>query len=261
MTTFSLRRYFSATAAVLIVGLLGTSAIFAQPNESTTRPARPGQGPGGREPGMMVRMLRERLDKLDLSADQKKQIDGILSDTESQMRKIMQESRSTTQEDRRDKIRTVMQDLREKIGGVLTDEQKQKLQEEMDKLRASGGGQMNPLNRLRDNLDKLGLSDDQKTKATAVVDDAQKKQNDMRDQIENGNGDPQQIQEKRQQLREDVQKKLAEILTQDQQDKLRDLMQAGGPDGPPGEGGPDSGQRPNARPGAGQQNAKPPADN
>jgi Spy/CpxP family protein refolding chaperone len=231
-----------AMAACLAMGVLGTAALHAAPGD-TTQPARP--GPGGREPGMMLKMLHERLDKLDLSADQKKQIAQIMSDTEAQIKQTMQETRGASQDDRRQKFQGILSDLREKIGGVLTDEQKQKLQEEMAAARASNGGQANPLNRVRENLDKLGLSDDQKSKANAVLDDAQKKMTDIREQLENGNGDRQQVQEKGQAIRDDVKSKLADILTKEQQDKLHDLMEAqGGPGqgaGPTGERGPAKG--------------------
>jgi len=207
-------------AACLAMGVLGTAAVHAAPS-ATTQPARP--GPGGREPGQFLKMLHERLDKLDLSADQKKQIAEIMSDTEAQIKKTVQETRGDSQDDRRQKFQTILGNLREKIGGVLTDEQKQKLQQEMAAARANGGPG-NPLNKLRENLGKLGLSDDQKSKANTVVDDAQKKMTDMRDQLENGNGDRQQVQEKGEAIRDEVKSKLAEILTKEQQDKLHDLM-------------------------------------
>jgi Spy/CpxP family protein refolding chaperone len=228
-------------AACLAMGVLGTAAIHAAPG-STTQPARP--GPAGREPGQMLKMLHERLDKLDLSADQKKQIAQIMSDTEAQIKQTMQETRGGSQDDRRQKFQTIMGDLREKIGGVLSDEQKQKLQQEMAAARAGNGGQANPLNRVRENLDKLALSDDQKSKASAVLDDAQKKMTDIREQLQNGNGDPQQAQEKGQAIRDDVKNKLADILTKEQQDKLHDLMEAGGGPGPGSDASPNGARRP-----------------
>ena len=230
-----------AMAACLVMGVLGTAVIHAAPGD-TTRPTRP--GPGGREPGSMLKMLHERLDKLDLSADQKKQIAQIMSDTEAQIKQTMQETRDAGQDNRRQKLQTIMGDLREKIGGVLTDEQKQKLQQEMAAGRAGNGGQANPLNRVRENLDKLGLSDDQKSKANGVLDDAQKKMTDIREQLQNGNGDPQQAQEKSQVIRDDVKSKLAEILTKEQQDKLHDLMEAGGGPGPGSDATPNGARRP-----------------
>jgi Spy/CpxP family protein refolding chaperone len=224
--------------------MLGTAVVHAAP-DATTQPTRP--GPGGREPGQFLKILHERLEKLDLTADQKKQIAEIMSDTEAQIKQALQETRGASQDDRRQKLQPIMSGLREKIGGVLTDEQKQKLQQEMAAARASNGGQANPLNRLRDNLDKLGLSEDQKSKANAVLDDAQKKMTDMREQLENGNGDRQQVQEKGQAIRDEVKSKMAEILTKEQQDKLHDLMEA---QGGPGPGGGPTSERGPARGGA-----------
>jgi Spy/CpxP family protein refolding chaperone len=213
--------------ACVAVGLCTTAALHAAPgDEPTSRPARFGQGPGpaGREPGFMLKILRERLDKLDLSADQKKQIDQIFADAEPDFKKAIQDTQGQSRDQRMEKMRGLFSEFREKVAGVLTEEQKQKLQKEMADLRASNGGQANPLNRLKENLEKLGLSDDQKSKALGVVDDAQKKMTEMREQIENGNGDRQQVQEKGQQIRQEMQGKLAEILTQEQQDKLRSTM-------------------------------------
>ena len=177
------------------------------------------RAPDDRSPVSCSKCCASGLDKLDLSADQKKQIDQIFTDSEADFKKAIQETEGQSREQRQEKMRGLFSEFREKIGGVLNEEQKQKLQQEMASLRASNGGQANPLNRLKENLDKLGLSEDQKNKALGVVDDAQKKMTDIRDQIENGNGDRQQVQEKTQQIRQDMQSKLGEIFTQDQQDK------------------------------------------
>ena len=107
--------------------------------------------------------------------------------------------------------------LREKVAGVLTDEQKQKFRE----MGPAGGGLGRPggpggpemLGRLRENLDKLDLSADQKTKVSALMDDAQKKADALRAEMDNGNADRQQLMEKGMQMREDMRSKLTDIAT------------------------------------------------
>jgi Spy/CpxP family protein refolding chaperone len=225
---------------VLVVALGMPTVVHAADTPAATRPARgirPGAG-GPRDPGQMLKMQRQRLEELKLSEDQKKKLDEIYASAEGDFKKALEETRDANPQERRERIGPVLMGLREKITGVLTDEQKQKLREMGPGLGGGPGGPggMNPLPRLRENLEKLDLSAEQKPKVVAVLDDAQKKADALRAEMENGNADRQQLMEKGTQIREETRSKLEEILTAEQKGKLRGMMQQEGP-GPGGPGG------------------------
>jgi Spy/CpxP family protein refolding chaperone len=212
----------------LSAGLLVTAgSVRAADDKPTTRPQRPFQQ-GNRDPGMMLKMQRQRLDQLDLTADQKKKLDDIYASAEGELK-------DSAPQDRREK----MMAIREKTMAVLTDDQKKKLEQMGPRFgggQGTGTGPRNPVQHIRDNLDKLNLTSEQKPKVTAVLDGAEKKIDAMRAEMENGNADRQAMMKKGQEIREETRTKLAAILTSEQQEKLRSIMEAdrGGPGGPGG---------------------------
>jgi Spy/CpxP family protein refolding chaperone len=233
--------YCLVLAAALAAPTFVVHAADAPP--PATRPARgfrPG-GPGGpRDPGQMLKMQRQRLEELNLNDDQKKKLDEIYASAEGDFKKALEETRDASPQERREKIGPILFGVREKVMGVLTDEQKQKFREMGPGFGGRGGpggpGGMNQVGRLRENLDKLDLTAEQKPKVAAVLDDAQKKGDALRAEMENGNADRQQLMDKGMQIRDEVRTKLDEILTPEQKEKLRGIMQQEGP-GPGGPGG------------------------
>jgi len=87
------------------------------------------------------------------------------------------------------------------------------------------------LGQLQENLAKLDLTEDQKSKIKSLLDDTRQKLTELREQA--AKDEKINPREKLRTVMGDARAKLQEILTPDQQEKLRDLMQAGSPDPKP----------------------------
>jgi Spy/CpxP family protein refolding chaperone len=114
--------------------------------EEKLQQLRPGQGggPGGGGQGgmMMFERLENAVKQLDLSDEQKQQVEKIVADA----KKKIQESREKIQngadpQQVREEVRQASMDVREQLMGVLTPEQQQKLRES---LRPQGNGPGGP---------------------------------------------------------------------------------------------------------------------
>jgi Spy/CpxP family protein refolding chaperone len=116
-------------------------AAAPPPGDQPDRPERPGGERGGppREPGGMLERFRERVDELNLSAEQKTKIDGIVEKAKTDLKAAMAKAAdATSPEERRDAIREVMEPAREAIMNALDETQREKLRETMR--NAFGGG-------------------------------------------------------------------------------------------------------------------------
>src|SRR5438270_13195118 len=104
-----------------VIALASTSiraADDAKPDKAppaTTRPARPGPAGGLRDPSQLLKFQRERLNQLDLTADQKKKLDEIYSSTEADFKKALDEAKSDAPQERRQKVAPILISLREKV--------------------------------------------------------------------------------------------------------------------------------------------------
>lgn len=198
-----------------------------KPAEAT--PARP-QG-GRMTPAQILKMQRERLDRLNLTDDQKKKLDEIYADAEAELKK--------TAEGDRQALATAMTTVREKTRAVLTDEQKTNLPAGPAAAGGpgtAGGPITNVIERLEKSLDKLDLSADQKTKTAPVVADAKKKFEELRSQLQSG--DRAAMREKFKTTMDETRDKLKDILTPEQAAKLKADLEtmrpgAGRPGRPP----------------------------
>ena len=128
---------------VLLISLL-TMAVSAL--------AQMGQGPGSGHGGMGHPMMsvddrvNELVKQLSLSGDQKEQVRGILQEQQDQMKQLMQDS-STSRQDKMSKMRSIHQASNGKIRDLLSDDQKkkfddylQKQQQRMQQHRGQGPG-------------------------------------------------------------------------------------------------------------------------
>jgi thiol-disulfide isomerase/thioredoxin/Spy/CpxP family protein refolding chaperone len=253
------RKEFKYWAAVMgvIFAVLVVGSIRAQP---ATQPGggRPGNG-GAQRGQFVVERFRQALANIDLTPEQKSKVDGILNQTLDDIQAMPQD---LPQDERRQKMQTVLSDVREKVRAVLTDDQAAKLRENMQNQRppngggGGGGGRFNPggppggpgqrgmgnapaaqesndgpirvqatLERLNESLATLDLSPDQKTKVRAIVDDNTKQITDLRDQMFAGAIQPNDAREQLPKLFASMRDQLADVLTTDQQLKLRDAIQ------------------------------------
>ena len=205
----------------LAMGLAALPARAEDPKpveKPAETPAARGQS-GRPDPAQMLRMQRERLDQLTLTADQKKKLDEIYATAEADLKKAGDGDRQA--------LATAMTDIREKVAAVLTDEQKAKFQAARAAGGAGGAGGAitNVVDRLEKSLEKLDLTADQKTKVKPVLEDARKKFEELRSQLQSG--DRAAMREKFKTAMDDTRDKLKEILTPEQAEKLKADIEAG----------------------------------
>jgi hypothetical protein len=101
-----------------------------RPNRPGEQSDRPDGARRGRDPGDMIKRLRDNLPELKLSDDQKQKVDSLLSDTEKKITDLRTEAEKQAQETRA-KFREAFESNKQKLDSILTDDQKKKLQELM----------------------------------------------------------------------------------------------------------------------------------
>lgn len=225
-----------AFGAPLAVGQERTRPERARP---TSRPALQAKNQKNQQnPGAMAQRLRQSVDQLDLTADQKTKVTAILDKAEAEFRTLQAEWQKTPPEppQRMTQIRDLMDQARKDLMAELTDAQKSLLREKMQQggatSRPAGAGQP-LLGALRDAVQQLELSPEQKEQVRSLFQEQQNKIQELRQQAGNAGGD---AREKIRELMQSAREKLQEILTPDQQQKLRELMQQQmGKQGPAGE--------------------------
>ena len=184
----------------------------------------PGGGGGARNPAQTVEQLQTSVMALDLKDDQKTQLQAIFKDAGEKAKTLAGEVEGLQGRERAEKMNAFRTELREKVNGVLNDEQKQALRKNMATQQAK---QMT--DRYRRTLGELGLSDDQKTKAEAVLAESEKKMIDAAPQA--GQGRPGQGGGRGGpfgEISRDTREKITALLTPEQKTKFEEAMPQGG---------------------------------
>ena len=221
--------------------------INLRAEEPSTRPAAGGPGAAARgarrmgpPPGQLIEQFRTIAKDLNLTDEQNATIEAALK-TAAEAFKTLRDDGTIDPRDRRTRAEEIFGTMRKEIAAALTEEQRQTLREKMNQLRPPGGQRRGgegpppttrpgPLGeRLQQSLAKLDLSDDQKKKVEGVLADAKKQGEELREGLMAGD---EQAREKIGAIMMDVRRELGEILTQEQREKLREMMP------PPGEGVP-----------------------
>lgn len=209
--------------------------------ERPARPERPGQPPRPERPGPQQapnpvhRLEGARKAVLEMATEeQKPKIEAVFAEALKKAQALKEEL-DQNPENRREFGRKMMQintELREQLAQILTDEQKAKLEQAFPGRPGdgpgpgAGPGPGGPIaimgQRLEENLAKLDLNQQQKEQI-------RKLQEDLRQQLEKVRqetpGDRQAMQAKARELMSQMRPKLREILTPEQAQKLRELMQ------------------------------------
>jgi hypothetical protein len=196
----------------------------AQQQRRRNRGQGGGQGFGGNNPARTVEQYQTLVNELNLSADQKSKLDAIFKESGEKAKTLATEVESLQGRERREKVMAFTGEMRDKVNGVLSDEQKQTLRKNMATRQAQQMTQ-----RYRRATADLGLSEDQKTKVEAVLTDAEKKLTEAMAQAEPGSGQgggrgrggP------FGEITQSTRDKINEILTPEQQEKLRETMRQG----------------------------------
>ncbi|HEY7086823.1 MAG TPA: deiodinase-like protein [Tepidisphaeraceae bacterium] len=122
------------------------NAPAAQPAAAGGAPAMAGESPATQpamiaiaRPGVFVERLRNAIQGMDLTKEQRDKVDDILLDTRGQFQRIRSEANGNM-DSAREKMRPVAQDMHQKILDVLTPEQRDKLHEAMENAADQPGG-------------------------------------------------------------------------------------------------------------------------
>lgn len=226
---WSLGILFSLALALPATSTLGQTAGNGQPRTQRERAAT-----GDQRGGNLMRAIdgiRSLLLTLNLTDDQKGKAEGILLDLRDTLQKTLQDP-NVELRDKMIAIRSAVQSTQTQIRDLLDKDQKTSFDAGMDKLRAellSGRGGMQLVDRLERAMETVDLTDEQKPKVRAIIDDAIEKLKAIRDDARI-DADPANIRAKAQQLREEIHGELSQILTPDQFTKLRAALNAGRPE-------------------------------
>lgn len=217
-------------SAALVLGAIALTAARAEdpPNNSPSdqKPAGTDVPPRPQNGGLQFAMLqrvRKAVDELKLSDEQKAKIDKIFATAESELK----EARDSANGDRQaiaQKARETFNKLRTDLLPLLDEDQKQQLREKLQTAAQRGG---DLVTRLRGAMEKLKLTDDQKKKVRDLFEDVGKQARDLRDKAQAGDQD---ARDKFRTLMQDTRQKLGDILTEEQRQKLQDLLRPSGPD-------------------------------
>jgi len=218
------------------VVLICSSVTFAAPASAPAEGGRAGGGGANARPMLMLERARSTLDALDLSADQKAKVQAALDDARQQLMSLRDQLQSMDRQQRVEKVREVLSGARQKIEDALTPEQKAEFQKKMNEARAAGAGgagggdsaagRAGMLDRMRSIVEKLDLSEEQRTKVNAVLDATKAKLQGLADEK-----DGETRQSKFAETMRDTREQLAQILTPEQRQSLRDRMQESAGDG------------------------------
>lgn len=210
----------------------------AQPNPPAQQQAKPPQpgngqppppgapGPGGPRRGFnpldMLKHYRDQFENVELTDDQMAKIDKFLETAEKNVKDLA----ASNDPDSRREMFQAMRTLDDDVQSILTDQQKQALRVQRQKMMFEQFTKpyKDP---------KLKLSDDQQKKVTEILDAARKKM----EAAATAGGDPRQQMMATFQMMGDLRKQVSAILTPEQQALLPQFGPPGGRRGPGGPGG------------------------
>jgi len=199
-------------AALLIAASIGYRSISYADTTTYTNP------PPSESPSASLAVPGELLKQLDLTYDQKTQIGKILAGAKTQTDSIKADT-TLTADQRNTKLQQVRKDTLTSIIQILTPDQQAKLKQLVAERTKEGPGRF---------FSRLDLTDAQKDQINTIV-------TGVRSKTDAINADttivPDQKKAKLQELRRDTIKSVMDVLTPDQQAKLKSLVDKGNASG------------------------------
>ena len=180
-------------------------------------------------PGAFLERLHEEMDKLQLNDEQKAKVEQLVTSGRENIRKLIEQAKADGKPESREAVRAAIEKLRQDVLAVLSDEQKAKLKEMIEKNRPTtrpGTGAM--ADRFKANLAKLDLSEQQKESIEKVAADTKAKVDAI---LQEAGGKTQGLREKIQPVLEAAREQIKSILTPEQFEKLKQLQEAQRPGG------------------------------
>jgi|GEM_PF-4339558 len=210
-------RPFAVSVLLVLAGICSAAgrATAADEPRPRQRAVAAAQNPAAR-----LAELRERLLKL-VTDDQKPKVLELLEKARKQIDAIRDEIEKNPdlRATARERAQQVFQTLREELAAILTPEQQQKAWE----LAGQGMQRANQLlQRLGDGIRQLDLTEDQKQQLFTLREQLREKIQDLR---QAAGGDRQAAARKLREIGQDLRSQLQQILSPEQQEKLRKLME------------------------------------
>jgi len=234
------RRIWTAMLFATLAPCALALAADAPPTPPTPAPeTRPNAAGNGAGAGALLERFVGKLDSLNLTPDQKTKIDALVDKAKEDFKALQADSQNLEPREKLQKFGARFKQLKEDIAAVLDPSQKEQFEKLTPAAGQGGGagagagaGAGNIVQRIKEAIDKLDLTPEQKPKVEAVLEDLKTKMADLRAQVQSGTSRDE-IRQKAQAIREESRAKLMEILTPEQQAKLHELMQPQG--GAPGQ--------------------------
>jgi Spy/CpxP family protein refolding chaperone len=189
--------------------------------------AHRGAGGAGLRPALRAEQIREALARIELSPEQREKMDGALRELQDVREKARSGGVNTEEGEARQ--REAFQKFEKTAREVLTPEQQRQL--EADLLR--GGGERRPGGRrgggqfggmVQRALTELEMTSDQKRRLEEVLAKYRGEAQRMGTEMQQG-GDPEQMRERMQSLRQRLEADVMAILTPQQQEKYRQIVE------------------------------------
>ncbi len=246
--------------------LLATTILILLASTGLVAPAQTSGGtPITRDPAALLNRIKAVAQQLDLTPDQKTQIDTFFKQSADDLHSAATDLQNASADEKTQRYREILSDLRQQVADVLTPDQRAQLAQKLQALRDSttapaesgtpaatppvtptpGKGQggfgkngkggaglgMRLLDAWKTNLAQVGLNADQQAKVDGLLSDGKQQIDSLRADVLNGSLDRDAARQKARTIFLTIHSKLGDILTPDQQDQLRQLMQQSAPTG------------------------------
>ena len=220
-----MRAFTKISIAVLSFFLAAAMAAQTAPAPSdNTAAAPPKMRP--RNNGGFESMVQQ----LNLTDQQKTQIQGFRQAGRQQAQSIQQDT-SLTPEQKRDKIRQLRASTHQQVLGVLTPEQQQQMKQLRSEHAGMGRGKGAGMGRGMGPLARLNLTDDQRAKIQPILQSSRQQAQAVRNDT---TLTPEQKQAKMRDIHQGAMTQMNSLLTPEQQQQWQQMRQHRGPGGKPG---------------------------
>jgi Spy/CpxP family protein refolding chaperone len=210
--------------ALIILLSIVSFSYAAPPATPASQPAatRPADG---LMPAAMLDRARQLVTDLKLDDAQRAKVEKIFADAANELKQMRARLESMPVRERMAQVREFFDGVRADLAFVLTPEQRATVQREFEEVREAGPAMLPPLEetaaKIREAIPRLGLSVTQLQQVKDLFEDVRSRAQSLRQQIEAGDED---AKVKRRELQQETRDKLAEILSPEQLQKLREFV-------------------------------------
>jgi Spy/CpxP family protein refolding chaperone len=211
------------------VGLFVLAMLGAAPVGAADRPAvRPGTRPATQRVDPMARLEQYKriAAELGLTDAQKEKLDAVFAEARAQLEAMTAEfqKNNTPPDERMARMRKWSDEMRAKAESLLDDKQKAAFAEKVNQMRGAGMF-ANALERVQRALDEVRPTDEQKQKIAELMAQARSKFAEIRAQA---GGDVRALGEKLRGVLDEMRERLKTVLTPEQQEKIKGLLEPRG---------------------------------